>query len=343
MEEQHPSEEAAAPLAAPSHPFRWRWLVALTLLAALTYAAFSLPLPFFYAFLPGPVKDVERLVEVSEAQTYSSEGSLYLTTVSVDVQVTFAEWVQSMFDDERLIVGREQVTGGGTFKELEEQQKLEMNRSQQQAREVALTALDLKVGKGVRVVQTAEDSPAEGVLRTDDVIVAVDDHKVSTDCDAIELISSYEPGDSIELTLQRGGATKRLTLTTTSSPDDSDRAFVGIYMETVEGLGPRVNFKTGRIAGPSAGLMFSLGLYDRLTPEDLTHGRKIAGTGTIACGGVVGPIGGIQQKVVAAEQEGAVIFLAPADNAAEARAVADEIEIVSIETFDDALRYLEDL
>ena len=317
--------------------------MALAVLAALSYAAFTLPLPFFYAFLPGPIRDVERLVEVSEAQTYSSEGSLYLTTVSVDVQVTFAEWVQSLFDDKRLIVSRDQVTGGGTFKELERQQKLEMDRSQQQAREVALAALHLEVGKGVRVVQTAEDSPAQGILQTDDVIVAVDGHEINTDCDAIDVISSHEPGDSIDLTLKRGAATKRLTLTTTSNPDDPNKAFIGIFMETVEGLGPKVNFKTGRIAGPSAGLMFSLGLYDRLTPEDLTNGQKIAGTGTIACGGVVGPIGGIQQKVAAAEQEGAVIFLAPADNAEEARSVADDIEIIPIETFDDALRYLEGL
>jgi PDZ domain-containing protein len=80
-----------------------------------------------------------------------------------------------------------------------------------------------------------------------------------------------------------------------------------------------------------------------LTPDDLTHGREIAGTGTIQCGGEVGPIGGIQQKVAAAEDEGAAVFLAPADNAAEARAVADDIEIVPIDTFDDALSYFETL
>lgn len=311
--------------------------------AALTFAAFYLPLPFFYAFLPGPVRDVERLVEVSDAKTYSSEGSLYLTTVSVDVQVTFAEWVQSLFDERRTIVGRDQVTGGGTFKELKQQQKIEMNQSQQRARETALSALDMKAGDGVRVIETVEGSPAQGVLLTDDVIVAVEDQKVDTACDASDLISAHEPGDRLELTVRRGVGTRRLAVTTAASPDDSDKAFVGIYMETVEDLGPQVTFKTGRIAGPSAGLMFSLALYDRLTPDDLTKGQEIAGTGTIQCGGEIGPIGGIQQKVAAAEDEGAVVFLAPAPNVAEARAVADDIEIVPIETFDDALSYLETL
>lgn len=343
MDNEPLGEISQAPLAAPTRSFPWRWIVLITVLAALTFAAFYLPLPFFYAFLPGPVKDVERLVEVSDAQTYSSEGSLYLTTVSVDLQVTFAEWVESLFDERRMIVDREQVTGGASFKELKQQQKLEMDQSQQQAREVALSALDMKAGDGVRVVETVESSPAQGVFRADDVIVAVDDREVATACDASELISAHEPGDRLEVTVRRGGGIERLAVTTASNPQDSDRAFVGIYMETVEDVGPQVTFKTGRIAGPSAGLMFSLALYDRLTPDDLTNGQEIAGTGTIQCGGEVGPIGGIQQKVAAAEDEGAEVFLAPAANAGEARAVADDIEIVPIETFDDALGYLETL
>jgi PDZ domain-containing protein len=104
--------------------------------------------------------------------------------------------------------------------------------------------------------------------------------------------------------------------------------------------GVKVDFKTGRIAGPSAGLMLSLALYDLLTPEDLTAGHEIAGTGTLECGGGVGPIGGIQQKVAGAKAQGAEIFLAPLANVDEARVVADGIEIVPIGTFRDAIEYL---
>jgi PDZ domain-containing protein len=114
-------------------------------------------------------------------------------------------------------------------------------------------------------------------------------------------------------------------------------------MTDVPGDTVGVKFKTGEIAGPSAGLMFTLALYDRLTPDDLTDGRKIAGTGTIACGGVVGPIGGVEEKVAGAEDQGAEIFLAPEGNYAAALGVADEIEVVSIATFDDAVEYLEGL
>ena len=105
-----------------------------------------------------------------------------------------------------------------------------------------------------------------------------------------------------------------------------------------------VKFDPGEIAGPSAGLMLALQIYDRLTPDDLTHGKQIAGTGEISCDGGVGPIGGIEQKVAGAAREGAEIFLAPTLNAADAReAAGDDIQVVSISTFDDAVKFLEGL
>ena len=107
--------------------------------------------------------------------------------------------------------------------------------------------------------------------------------------------------------------------------------------------GIEVDFQTGRIAGPSAGLMFSLALYDRLTSQDLTGGRAVAGTGTIDCDGGVGPIGGVEQKVAGAEREGAEIFLAPAANAQTAQSAARDIEVVSISSFSDAVGYLQGL
>lgn len=348
MDSERPQEEREVPSATPASLFRWRWVILVALLGGLTYAAFYLPLPFFYAFLPGPVRDVERLVEISDARTYSSEGSLYLTTVSVDTQVTLVDWVESLFDESRMIVSREQVTQGASFEELEDQQKLEMERSKQQAIEVALVALGYKppMGDGVKVLQVAKESPAEGVLRANDVIIAVDGEPVATHCDASGAISSHEPGDRLSITLQREGERRQVSVEAAAFPGDPEKAYVGVLMRTLDyrfDPGLEVKFNTHRIAGPSGGLMFSLALYDRLTPEDLTHGQKIAGTGTIGCGGEVGPIGGIQQKIAAAQEKGVEIFLAPADNAAEARAVADDIDIVPIETFDDALTYLEDL
>jgi PDZ domain-containing protein len=87
--------------------------------------------------------------------------------------------------------------------------------------------------------------------------------------------------------------------------------------------------------------MFTLAVYNAVTPDDITGGRKIAGTGTISLDGSVGPIGGVQQKVAAAEAAGAEYFLAPAENYNDARLVARHIKIVKIATVDEALAFLQ--
>lgn len=341
-----PTEES---LAAGRPPSRLRLVLAIVLVAALAFAAFNLPLPMFYAYEPGPVRDVEKLVTVSGERTYSSEGSLYLTTVSIDLEVTFAEWVSASFNEEIEVVSRESVTGGESFEDVEREQKAQMEQSKQQARDVALSQF-ARFGKpdgdGAEIVDTIDGSPAQGALRARDVIVAVDGAPIDTTCDAINAIERHDPGDEVEITVERAGESRTVRLATVENPQEPDKPFVGVFMTTANynyNPGIDVKFKTGNIAGPSAGLMFTLALYDQLTPDDLTHGRQIAGTGTIGCGGEVGPIGGIRQKVAGAEARGAAIFLTPTANVADARVVAQDIEIVPVATFDDALRYLEGL
>jgi PDZ domain-containing protein len=159
-------------------------------------------------------------------------------------------------------------------------------------------------------------------------------------------VDAVDLGDEITIVFRREGKERTVSFKTIANPEDPTSSFLGIAMEPVNyrfDAGVEVEFATGEIAGPSAGLMFSLALYDRLTPEDLTSGRRIAGTGTIACDGGVGPIGGIEQKVAGAQHKGAEIFLAPQANVAAAKAVADDIDIVPISTFDDAVEYLEGL
>ena len=153
-------------------------------------------------------------------------------------------------------------------------------------------------------------------------------------------------GEEIEITVKRGDEEETFTMTTEENPQNPGTSYIGVSMEEVGYTfdpGFDVDFETGEIGGPSAGLMMSLALYDKLTPEDLTHGRDIAGTGTIACDGGVGSIGGIEQKIAGAEAEGAEVFLAPAGNAEAAEAAANDIEVVSISRFDDAVEYLEGL
>ena len=325
-----------------------RWAIAGAIVFGLFLASVWVPVPFLYAYLPGPVRDVGRLVEVREAETYSSEGQLFLTTVGVDIDVTAAEAISAFVDSQKALVLESQVTGGASLEELQEMQEEEMDTSKQHARAVALSALGYgkPKGNGARVEATAAGAPADGVLRPGDVIVAIGGDPIRTTCEAGAAIASIEVGDQLPLTVRRDGRLKTLELRTVSDPTDPSVPYLGVAMSDVDYSyepGVEVDFETGRIAGPSAGLMFSLALYDRLTSRDLTGGRGIAGTGSIDCDGGVGPIGGVEQKVAGAEREGAEIFLAPAANAEAAQRVARDIEVVSISSFDDAVGYLEGL
>ena len=327
----------------------WRLVIVGVILVVLAALSFWVPIPIFYRFLPGPVRNVEDRVEINGATEYSSEGALLLTTVSIDTTVTFAEWISTAFDSSSAVVMKDDVTQGGTDEELLREARRTMRASKQHAEEVALSALGIAkpMGDGARVVEVVDGSPADGVLRAGDVIVGVDGGKVGTTCEVGNAIDQHEVGDEVEVTVKRGAKKQTLRMRTKAlNPSDPGAPLVGILMEEVDyefepGLDVKIN--PGEIGGPSAGLMFALGIYDRLTPEDLTHGRRVAGTGEIACDGGVGAIGGIQQKIAAAEREDAEAFLTPAGNVAEAREVAEDIEIVPVSTFDDAIEYLEDI
>lgn len=326
----------------------WLWIVSAVLCIGLVAAAFFVPIPIFFAYLPGPVRDVEKLIEVADARTYSSEGSLYLTTVRVDTQVTVFDIVTGLFDDEKSIVMQEEVTGDSTLEELQKEQRQQIIESKRYAQQVALSALGLAKphGDGARITGILQNSPAVGRLEPGDLIVSVDGQPVETPCDVGRAVDAVDLGDETTIVVRRDGENLDVSFKTIPNPEDPTSSFLGIAMEPVNyrfDPGLKVEFATGEIAGPSAGLMFSLALYDRLTPEDLTAGRRIAGTGTIACDGGVGPIGGIEQKVAGAQHKGAEIFLAPQANYVDAKAVADDITIVPISTFDDAVEYLEGL
>jgi PDZ domain-containing protein len=326
----------------------WRVLIGVAVVLVLIGLATYVPIPIFYAYTPGPVRDIESLVNVSEARTYSSEGTLFLTTVNVDPQVTLWEMVAIGFDPDRVVVMRDAVTGGRSLDQLIEMQRQEMQDSKQHATEVALAALGLgePEGRGARVVDTLRDFGADGVLEEGDLIVAVDGEEVDTTCDVGRQVDRHEVGDTVEVVVRRDGERRAFRIETRSSNREPGTPLLGVEMEDVGYRfepGVDVDFETGKIGGPSAGLMMTLALYDKLTPDDLTGGRRIAGTGTIACDGGVGPIGGVEQKVAGAEREGAAIFLSPQANLDAARRAADDIEVVAISNFDDAREYLENL
>ncbi|MFN2390202.1 MAG: PDZ domain-containing protein [Actinomycetota bacterium] len=329
-------------------PRTWRLALSSIGVAAFAAAGLLVPLPMFYEFVPGPLRDVGPLVQVTDAPTYSSEGKLYLTTVVVKTRVTAVEWVSTLFDPTKEVVLKQQFTGNGSLEEALEKATKDMEASQEHAKVVVFTELGLggPEGNGVAVEGTAAGTPAARVLRPGDVIVEVDGRAAPTTCDVGRAIAAHRPGEPVVVKVKRDDGFRTFEVETVDDPEDPGSPLLGVVMsdrgysfdEPVD-----VDFETGKIQGPSAGLMMALALYDRLTPDDLTGGRVIAGTGTIECDGGVGPIGGIELKVAGAEARGAEYFLAPAAEADEARAVADDLEVLPISTFSEALGYLREL
>lgn len=305
------------------------------------------------ALLPGPTANTFELVEIQGEETYTSSGQLRLTTVAVDSDLDFLEWVGARFSSSSNVVERSTLYPPGTSdEEVAEQNELLMNASQNDATVAGLVAAGYEAEElyaGARVVDLADD-PAEGAdqLSSGDVIVAVGGESILNAREAVDAVATHAPGDDVTLRLEDGS---EVTITAKAHPDDPDRALLGILLEDELTLPFDVQIDAGNIGGPSAGLLFALGIVDLLGPDDLTDGRTIAGTGTITVDGEVGAIGGIRQKIVGAtdpsdeEAEPAEVFLVPAGNLAEARSapVARDVLLVPVATIDDALSALREL
>jgi PDZ domain-containing protein len=201
-------------------------------------------------------------------------------------------------------------------------------------------------GQGAQVQELAETSKAKGLVQPGDVIVEADGQRVATANDLVVLIQAHRPGERVGLRLRRGEEERVVEVPLGESPDEPGRARAGLIVLTHlydYELPREVNLQTKDIGGPSAGLMFALGVYNAVAPTDITKGHKIAGTGTISTDGKVGPVGGVKYKVTAAERAGAEIFLAPQENLEEAKKQARTIRVVPVRTFKEALAALDAL
>ena len=320
----------------------------LSVTALAVTALFLIPTPY-QVLLPGPVTDVQRLIEPNP---HPGKGALFLTTIYSD-PASIGEWLDANVNPEAGIVPREEARPKGV--DDQQYQKLlvsMMDESKVAAKVVALreAGYDVKVtGQGAQVRELAEGSKAKGLLQPGDVIVAVDGQPVATSNDLIATLQSRLPGDTVHLDVRRGGnaeAPETVDVPLGESPTEPGRARVGIVVLThlYEYELPReVDLKTKDVGGPSGGLMFALGIYNAVTEWDITTGHKIAGTGSIATDGKVGAVGGVRYKVVAAQKAGADLFLVPQDNLLEAQQAAHGLRIVPVQTFGDALQALRQL
>ncbi len=200
--------------------------------------------------------------------------------------------------------------------------------------------------EGVEIIGLSDDAPAQGFLVKGDIIRAVDGVPVFLATEVPLLVQDRQVGDEVTLDIERDKHNISETIQTGASPEDNELPILGIFIKTLpwEPVLPlEITMNTGRIGGPSAGLMFVLEILNQLQPEDLTAGRDIAGTGTIDINENVGRIGGVIQKVVAAEKAGAEYFLVPRSNYEQAQKVARHIELVPVDNLEEVLLFLSSL
>lgn len=331
----------------------WALIVALVALVVLTF----LPTPYVIQ-RPGPVydtlgtaagKDGEDvpLIAIDGAETFETSGSLNLLTVQVvgnrERTPSWFELAIAWMDSSRAVVPIDAVFPEGvTSEDRDERNAALMVDSQHEATAAALSELGYDTGAEVKVVEAVEDSPAAGVLEENDVITAIDGVKVTSASELRGTIQDAE-GTPVELTVLRGGEEQNVELTPELHTEDGvDTWLIGITLTTEYDFPIDVTIQLDNVGGPSAGMMFALGIVDELTPGAMTGGNDIAGTGTIDAAGEVGPIGGIRQKLYGARDAGADFFLAPASNCDEVIGhVPDGLQVISTATLEESLAALE--
>ncbi|NDK89514.1 PDZ domain-containing protein [Gordonia desulfuricans] len=324
--------------------------VTVLILLVLVVAGTRVQVPFV-ALGPGPtvntlgtIDDNGRevpVVEITGTQVDKTDGHLNLTTVGVSDGLSLFQAIGMWMSGTYSVQPRETVYPPGQTTEQTRQQNLDqMSNSESTATAAALRFLQRPTALVAAYVEPS--GPAGKVLKTGDVIVSVDGKAVTTAEDVRTTIAKLHPDQQIPVAIVREGTAQTVTVTTGTRPGTTDVAYLGVTPE-VRSADPNVqiDYHVGDIGGPSAGLMLSLSVVDQLSTGSLTRGKFIAGTGTISDTGEVGPIGGVTHKTRAARDNGATVFLVPADNCAEADSDAPDglqlVKVTSLQSAVDAL------
>lgn len=338
-------------------------LASTLIFIALLCAGVFLPVPYS-EMSPGPTVNTlgaaggEPVLRISGRKTYDTTGHLNMTTVRVtgaDYRMNIVEAVYGWLAHDNVVVPHDTLYPDGKTEEQSTQENAEeFTQSQESAKVAALEELDIPVKSRVVVSTVLKGTPSENRLHAGDVIRAVDGTPVKEPADVAKLVVKHKPGENVVFTIvpakeaavaEKAGkepeGAEKVTITTVKA-DEGDRAIVGIQAGTDHTFPFTIDINLADVGGPSAGLMFALGIVDKLTPENLTGGKFVAGTGTIDVKGKVGPIGGIEMKLVGARNAGAEYFLTPSDNCAAASSdIPDGLTLVKVKTIADATKSLE--
>lgn len=320
---------------------RRKGVVLFVTIGVIAGLAITVYLPW-YAVGPGPARAVQPLIRFEDRTRYESQGSFVMTSVRY-TRLTGFDMLLAWLDPDRAVVARSVLYPDGENAQVQHERSIsQMDSSKLDASAVVLRTLEgypKDHGDGVLVESVVSGCAADGELFPGDRILSIDGEPVDGYRDASRAIEAAPSGSTLTFDLSVDGDPETVDLVREPCGDSED-PLVGVRM--INSFPFDVSISSGDIGGPSAGLMWALGLYDLLTTGDLTDGRTIAGTGQIALDGTVIPIAGIEGKLSAAADAGASVFLVPQGNMNAARASGGHgLELVPVATFDDALAYLQ--
>jgi len=333
-------------------PLRYRWsFPAKFFFYLLTIATLLAPIPFVF-FKPGVPDNVAgKIISIKDAKTYPINGKLFITSILVtnpDSPVFGAETLVNWAIGPHVVLPKESV-----YPPIKPAQKIERDsRNEMESSKVTSTAAALRyLGYDFDEVYYVSDirdySDAVKKLKIGDVITEIDGKEINQ---IEEIRTSYAKksiGDSLHITVERKDKNGKVTPVTTRvilvenlDIEEKERPAIGILVGTSARFPIDVDFNLPGVGGPSAGLIFAVGIVEKLTEEDLVRGRKIAGTGTITASGKVGGIGGIEEKMVGASRIGATIFIAPRENCPDIEHVPKGLKVIPVSTLSEAIEAL---
>jgi PDZ domain-containing protein len=319
------------------------------LFVVLAIVAFTLPVP--YVILgPGPTINTlgsygsQKVLTLTGKTANKTTGHLNLTTVSISTgRVSVFQAISGWLAGDQVVVPRETIyPPGQSEQQVAQQDSEDFSNSQDNAEGAALCALKYPSYFGVLGVAT--DIKPAGALKIGDKLLTIDGRPIDTPTRLQAVLGTLKPGATASVKIVRANVPTTVNLTLLPPASGKTGARMGIVVADTC-YAPTFQVKIGlndEIGGPSAGMMFALGIIEELGPTDLTGGRFIAGTGTIDLDGSVGPIGGIQLKMIAARRAGATLFLAPASNCSDVRGnIPKGLTVAKVTTLAGAVTALE--
>ena len=329
--------------------FRERLNKIFGLIIIFLIISYFIPTPYMVTS-PGIAQELSPIITVTDGYKGSSSGDFMLTAVG-SKRATLFDFIRIAIlnpEGHEISPMQQQIPEGMEMDEYIKIMSALMEESKIKSQAVALEKAGYDIdfqetGKGAEIVQVIEGGTAEGKLQSGDIITAVNGKKVELASDAVNLIRERKIGETVKLTIKRDKEEKNISLETIEMEGNPDTASIGVIIITKNlsyNFPREIIFHTENVVGPSAGGVFTLEIYDQLIEEDLTKGKKVAGTGTISLDGSIGMIDGILQKIIAADKAGADLFLVPSGNYEKAKETTRDIKLVKVEDIDDAINYL---